>query len=32
MKNGKEIHKCNFCNLQIDRDVLGSTNILLKNW
>lgn len=32
MKKGEEIHKCNFCKMEIDRDVLGSTNILLKNW
>ena len=32
MKKGEEIHKCNFCKIEIDRDVLGSTNILLKNW
>ena len=32
MKKGEEIHKCDFCKMEIDRDVLGSTNILLKNW
>ena len=32
MKKGEEIHKCEFCKMEIDRDVLGSTNILLKNW
>jgi putative transposase len=32
MKNGEEIHVCNYCDMTIDRDVLGSTNILLKNW
>lgn len=32
MKRGEEIYKCNTCNLKIDRDVLGSTNILLQNW
>jgi putative transposase len=32
MKKGEEMYKCNFCGLSIDRDILGSTNILLKNW
>ena len=27
-----EKYVCNTCNFTIDRDVLGSTNILLKNW
>jgi putative transposase len=31
-KTSKEIFKCKNCNLEIDRDVLGSTNILLFNW
>ena len=32
MKKGEELYKCDFCGLSIDRDILGSTNILLKNW
>ena len=28
----KEIFNCDFCNFKVDRDILGSTNILLKNW
>lgn len=31
-KTSKEIFNCKNCNLEIDRDVLGSTNILLFNW
>lgn len=31
-KTTKEIYVCESCNFTIDRDVLGSTNILLKNW
>lgn len=31
-KTSKEIFKCKSCNLKIDRDILGSTNILLFNW
>lgn len=31
-KTSKEIFKCKNCKLEIDRDVLGSTNILLFNW
>lgn len=31
-KTAKEIYVCESCNFTIDRDVLGSTNILLKNW
>ena len=31
-KTTKEIFNCDFCNLKVDRDILGSTNILLKNW
>ena len=31
-KTAKEIFNCDFCNLKVDRDILGSTNILLKNW
>lgn len=31
-KTSKEIFKCKNCNLKIDRDILGSTNILLFNW
>lgn len=31
-KTSLEIFKCKNCNFTIDRDVLGSTNILLKNW
>jgi len=28
---GREIYICKFCNYKIDRDILGSRNILLKN-
>ena len=31
-KTKLEIYKCNNCNYLIDRDILGSINILLKNW
>ena len=31
-KTSDEKYICNTCNFTIDRDVLGSTNILLKNW
>lgn len=31
-KTTLEIYKCKSCNFTIDRDMLGSTNILLKNW
>lgn len=31
-KTTKEIFKCKSCKFKIDRDVLGSTNILLFNW
>jgi putative transposase len=31
-KTKKEIYKCNNCKLEIDRDLLGSRNILLKFW
>lgn len=31
-KTTNEIYVCNFCNYRVDRDILGSTNILLKNW
>lgn len=31
-KTSKEIYVCNNCNFTMDRDILGSTNILLKNW
>lgn len=31
-KTSNEIWICNSCNFTIDRDALGSTNILLKNW
>ena len=31
-KTTKEIFNCDFCNFKVDRDILGSTNILLKNW
>ena len=31
-KTNEEIYVCKSCNFRIDRDVLGSTNILLKNW
>jgi transposase len=31
-KTSKEIYKCKNCKFQIDRDYLGSRNILLKNW
>ena len=31
-KTSNENWICNSCNFTIDRDALGSTNILLKNW
>lgn len=31
-KTQKEIYKCRACGFKIDRDVLGSRNILLKSW
>lgn len=31
-KTGKEIFKCRHCSSTIDRDILGSRNILLKQW
>ena len=31
-KTTNELFTCNFCKFKIDRDILGSTNILLKNW
>jgi transposase len=31
-KTKKEIFKCKHCKLKMDRDLLGSTNILLFNW
>jgi putative transposase len=31
-KTKKELFTCNFCKFKVDRDILGSTNILLKNW
>ena len=31
-KTSNEIYRCNYCNYTIDRDILGSVNILLKNW
>ena len=31
-KTKKEVYKCKFCGYSIDRDILGSVNILLKNW
>ena len=31
-KTGNELYTCKSCSFTIDRDVLGSTNILLKNW
>ena len=31
-KTKDELFICKSCNFKIDRDVLGSTNILLKNW
>lgn len=30
-KTRKEIYKCSYCKYEIDRDILGSVNILLKN-
>lgn len=31
-KTSKEIYKCKTCKFEIDRDILGSRNILLKSW
>ena len=31
-KTTNEIYVCKYCHEKIDRDVLGSVNILLKNW
>jgi putative transposase len=31
-KTSDELFKCNNCDYKLDRDMLGSTNILLKNW
>lgn len=31
-KTSDEIYRCKHCRFTIDRDFLGSTNILLKNW
>ena len=31
-KTSNEMFKCNHCGYILDRDMLGSTNILLKNW
>jgi transposase len=31
-KTSNEIYVCKYCHEKIDRDVLGSVNILLKNW
>jgi len=31
-KTTNEIFKCSFCKFEIDRDILGSRNILLKAW
>jgi transposase len=31
-KTSKEIYFCKYCDYTVDRDVLGSVNILLKNW
>ena len=31
-KTTSELFKCNYCNYKLDRDLIGSTNILLKNW
>ena len=31
-KTNSEMFICKDCNFTIDRDILGSTNILLKNW
>ena len=31
-KTSNEIFKCNNCSFKIDRDILGSRNILLKTW
>jgi putative transposase len=28
----KRLKKCSNCNLEIDRDINGSRNILIKNW
>lgn len=31
-KTSQEIYKCKTCKFEIDRDILGSRNILLKSW
>ena len=31
-KTTKEIYECKYCHYMIDRDLLGSRNILLKSW
>ena len=31
-KTSNETHKCKNCHFEIDRDILGSRNILLKTW
>ena len=31
-KTSSEVYVCNNCNFTIDRDILGSSNILVKNW
>ena len=31
-KTKKEIYKCKHCGYELDRDLLGSVNILLKHW
>jgi putative transposase len=31
-KTSNELFKCNHCGFEIDRDILGSINILLKKW
>ena len=31
-KLSSELFKCNYCSFELDRDFLGSKNILLKNW
>lgn len=31
-KTTNELYICKYCSFTLDRDVLGSTNILLKNW
>jgi putative transposase len=31
-KTKSEIYKCKHCGYKLDRDILGSVNILLKHW